>query len=190
MVEAGPRVRSTHTRLTLSVISRTVPADASVVLSALPPEVREGLSSAAPAAWIPAAWDAALARALCGVIGPAGARRVARLAMAESMSGTLLGGLASAALRLFGASPGDLYRWAGRAWAHLCRDSGTMRLESRAEGQAVVVLSGLPGELAVPEYLDAIAAGLEAILDVCEVRGDVEVGPAPDGARFVARWGG
>jgi hypothetical protein len=188
MVDAGPRVRASHTRLTLSVLSREAPSDARAVLSVLRPEVREGLSAAVPAGWIPAAWDVAVACALRGAVGQAGAQRIARLAMVENMTGTLLGGLASAALHLFGTSPGALYGWAGRAWSHLCRDFGEMRLESRREGEAVVVLSGLPGEAVVPEYLDVIAAGLEAILDVCKVRGEVRADRVPGGGRFVARW--
>jgi hypothetical protein len=159
-------------------------------MAALPPEVREGLSAPEPVEWIPAEWDIAVVRALRTALGPAASHRIVRVAMGENMSGTLLGSLASTTLRLFGASPGAFFAWAGRAWAHLCRDNGTIRLVSRADDEAVVILSGMPERLASPEYLEAIGACLEALFDHCGVRGEVRVSPTADGARYDARWSG
>lgn len=186
---SGPpaRLRAAHTQTTLQVLQLLQPERRPLVLERLDPEVRQGL--AAPTSdWIPAAWDVALVRAEVDVLGRDAMRRVARTTMVDSLSGPQLGALLAGALRLFGATPSGLYRWAGRAWGHVTDGCGTLRLD-RADGdEAWLVLEEMPAELADPDYLEAIAATLEAIFDVCRLEGDVSVVPRPDGGRFHARW--
>jgi hypothetical protein len=113
---------------------------------------------------------------------------VMRTALVDALGGPQLGGLLGTALRLFGATPAGLYRWAGRAWSHIMEGCGELRLD-RVEGQeAWLLLEGMPAELAEPDYLEAVAAALESVLDVCRVEGDASVVPRPDGGRFHVRW--
>jgi hypothetical protein len=164
------------------------PASAATILASLPTPVREGLSGATGVDFLPAAWDVALVRAIESQVDAPTARRIYRTTMVDALGGPLLGGLVRGALQVFGASPGGLYRWAGRGWGHVCQGCGTLRLEEVGERSAVLVLDGMPPELAVPPYLAAVGATLEAVLDVCGVPGAVETTPREGGARFLARW--
>lgn len=182
------RVRAVHSQGTLHVLQLLEPGRLPEVLARLAPEVREALTAGPATGRTPAAWDVALVRAEVEVLGRDAMRRVARAAMVDALSGPQLGALLTGALRLFGATPAGLYRWAGRAWGHVTEGCGELKLD-RTEGcEAWLVIERMPAELADPEWLEAIAATLEAIFDVCRVAGDVSVVPRPDGGRFHARW--
>jgi len=53
-----------------------------------------------------------------------------------------------------------------------------------ATGSVTLRLEGLPAEIDVPDYLEAVAGGLEGLLDVCGVEGAATVERRPDGAWF------
>lgn len=186
----GPpgRVRAAHSRGTLHVLQLLEPDRLPAVLARLAPEVREALQGAPSTSRTPAAWDVALVRAEVEVLGRDAMRRVARATMVDALSGPQLGALLAGALRLFGATPAGLFRWAGRAWGHVTEGCGELKLD-RAEGsEAWLVIDRMPAELADPEWLEAIAGTMEAVFDVCRVAGDVSVVPRADGGRFHARW--
>ena len=186
----GPpgRVRAAHSQGTLHVLQLLEPERLPAVLARLDPEIRETLLSAPPTDRIPAAWNVALVRAEVELLGREGMRRVARTTMVDALSGPQLGALMTGALRLFGATPPGLYRWAGRAWGHVTEGCGDLKLD-RTEGcEAWLVIDRMPAALADPDWLEAIAATMESVLDVCRVEGDVSVVPRADGGRFHARW--
>jgi len=187
-VTATPRVRASHCKGTLRAIQAVAPAATARILAALAPQVREGLAGATGVDFLPARWDVELVRAIESVVEPSVARRIYRTTMVDALGGPLLGGLVSGALKLFGASPGGLYRWAGRAWGHVCQGCGAMRLVEVGERSAVLVLDGMPPELAEPAYVRAVGATLESVLDVCGVDGTVETTPGAGGGRFLVRW--
>jgi hypothetical protein len=187
-VTPSPRIRASHSKGTLRALQAVAPGAAGRVLAALPQPVREGLAGATGVDFLPARWDVELVRAIESVVEPAVARRIYRTTMVDALGGPLLGGLVSGALKLFGASPGGLYRWAGRAWGHLCQGSGELRLLEVGERSAVLVLDGMPPELAEPAYVHAVGATLESVLDVCGVTGTVETTPHAAGGRFLVRW--
>jgi hypothetical protein len=189
-MSSGPpaRLRATHTQGTVHTLQALDPGRLPAVLARLDPAVRRGILEAPASDRIPAEWDVALVRAELEVLGRDGMRRVARAALVDALGGPQLGALLTAALRLFGATPAGLYRWAGRAWSHIMEGCGELRLD-RVEGQeAWLLLEGMPAELAEPDYLEAVAAALESVLDVCRVEGDASVVPRPDGGRFHVRW--
>jgi hypothetical protein len=186
--ERPARVRATHSQGTVHVLQALEPQLLPAVLARLEPAVRRGLLEAQASERIPAAWDVALVRAEVEVLGREGMRRVARATMVDALGGPQLGGLVSAALRLFGATPPGLFRWAGRAWGHVTEGCGELRLERAEASEAWLILEGMPGELADREYLEAVAGTLEAPFDVCRMDGEVSVVPRPSGGRFHARW--
>lgn len=189
-MSSGPSasVRATHSQGTLHTIQALQPGQLPSVLARLDPAVRRGILEAPSSGWIPAEWDVALVHAELEVLGRDGMRRVARAALVDALGGPQLGALVSTALRLFGATPAGLYRWAGRAWAHVVEGGGALRLDRTEGNEAWLALEGMPAELADPEYLEAVAGALESVLDVCWVEGDVSVVPRTDGGRFHARW--
>lgn len=186
-----PRVRAAHTQGTFHVLLLLEPERLPAVLEhldRLDPTLRPEVEAAEPTSRIPAEWDVMVVRTLAQVLGREAMRRVARTTMVDALSGPQLGALLTGALRLFGATPAGLYRWAGRAWGHVTEGCGTLKLD-RAEGQeAWLLIDGMPPSLADPDYLEAVAGTLEAIFDVCQVDGDVSVVPRADGGRFHAVW--
>jgi hypothetical protein len=181
-------VKASHTLATFRTLTALVPGRVAEIEAALPREVRDGLAAASGVDLLPAAWDVAVVRAIDEVLGRDGMRRVARATMVESLSGPLLGNLLSTALRLFGASPGAILGWAGRAFGHVTLDCGTLRLTGADEASARLVLEGMEPAIAQPAYVDAIGATMESIFDVCRVTGSVTAEPRPFGARYEARW--
>lgn len=183
------RLRATHSQGTVHMLQALEPARLPAVLARLDPAVRRGILEAPVSDRIPAAWDVALVRAELEVLGRDGMKRVARATMVDALGGPQLGALLTVALRLFGATPPALYRWAGRAWGHITENCGELRLERTEGSEAWLVLEGMPAELADPDYLEAVAGTLEAMPAVCRLAGEVSVTPRPDGGRFHARWG-
>lgn len=183
-----PRLRASHCKGTLRALHAVAPEAAARVLDALPAEVRDGLAAATGLDYVPAAWDVALVAAIEGAMEPPRARRIYRVTMVDNLGGPLLGSLVAGALKLFGASPAGLYRWAGRGHAHVCQGCGSLRLLEVGERSAVLQIASMPPPLVVAPYLQAMGATLEAVLDVCGVEGDVVTTPTHDGARFEARW--
>jgi hypothetical protein len=183
-----PRVRASHCRATLRTLRALVPGAVAPVQARLPEEVRLALASATAVDLVPAAWDVALVQAIAGELGGPATRELARATMLDSLRGPLLGHFAEGAIRLFGASPGRLFGWAGRVWGHVTTGCGALRLEASGEATAVLLLEGMPTALAVPAYLEAVAGTLESIFILCEVAGEVAATHRPDGARFDARW--
>lgn len=188
MNDSLPRLRAGHIKGTLHVLQAVAPDRVHEIVSRLPRDAQVGLASATGVEFLPAEWDVALVRAIDAVLGRTALRRVARLAMTDSLGGPMLGGLASTAIQIFGTSPAGLFRWGGRAWAHVCRECGEIRLEQSDDLSAELVLVEMPARLVVPVYLEAIGATMEAVLDLCRVDGEVTTEPRQDGARFRAGW--
>lgn len=183
-----PLIRASHCKGTLRSLQALAPAEVGPVLLALPRELRDGLAAATGLDLVPAEWDVRLVEAIEARLEAAQARLVYRTTMREALTGSLLGSLVAGGLRVFGGSPAGLYGWAGRAFAHVCRGCGELRLVSAGETTAELALVGMPASLAVPAYLEAIGATMEAVLDVCRVEGAVRTTPEPGGARFRVRW--
>jgi hypothetical protein len=184
-----PLLLASHSQATVRVLAELLPDRAAGVMARLPAEVRDGLAAAARTDLVPVEWDVALVRAMVRELGDLEMRRVARETMLDGLRGTRLGGLLSAALKLFGASPAALLGWGGKAWAHVTRRCGTLRLVSSSEGEAELALEGAPAEVAGSvDYLAAIGATIEAVLVVCGVEGAVTARGAPGGGRFAVRW--
>jgi hypothetical protein len=187
-IGVGPVVRASHCLATLRTLHAMEPMAEERILAHLPETVRRGLAMATTVDRVPATWDVALVEAIALELGPTSTRSLARATMLDSLRGPLLGTFLTGALRLFGASPGKLFGWAGRIWSHVTTGCGTMRLESAGDSVATLLLEGVPSEVATPVYLDAVAGTLEAVFVVCEVDGKVDMEPEPGGARFLARW--
>jgi hypothetical protein len=184
----GPVVRASHCLATLRTLHALEPMAEGRILAHLPEAVRRGLAAATTVDRLPARWDVALVEAIELELGPTSTRSLARATMLDGLRGPLLGSFLTGALRVFGASPGKLFGWAGRIWSHVTTGCGAMRLESGGDSEATLLLEGVPFEIARPVYLDAVAGTLEAVFVVCEVDGTVDMEPEPGGARFLARW--
>lgn len=183
-----PTVRASHCQATLRTLRAVAPEVVGRVEGCLPEEARQALASATTVDLVPAAWDVALVQAITAELGGPATRALARATMLDSLTGPLLGRFLEGALNLFGRSPGRILGWAGMAWGHVTSGCGTLRLAAATEGTAVLILEGMPGALAVPAYLDAVAGTLESIFVVCEVSGEVAVEHRSDGARYDGRW--
>jgi hypothetical protein len=170
-----PEIAVQHSLSSLDVLAERHPASLPRVRARLKPEVRAALEGAVRSDFLPASVDVALAAAIVAELGLADARRVAREVLRRSFTGTLLGTLLSSAQVLFGPTPSSILRWAGRGWSRVCRDCGEMRFAGSAEDVLTLELDGVPAVMDVPDYLEAVAGGLEGLLEVLGVEGDATV---------------
>jgi hypothetical protein len=183
-----PEIAALHTRTTLEVLGSLLPGAAEQVRARLQPEVRQALDGATRLDYLPALVDLEVATAIHAVAGADALRRVARETLRRSLTGSLLGALTQSATALFGLTPPGLLRFGARGYARVCRDCGELKVAATSDGLVELALTGLPDGLQVPLYLDAMAGGFEALLDVCEVDGRVRVEARPAGARFLLEW--
>lgn len=185
---AAPRIRASHCLATQRTLRARDPAALARALASLPDEVGRALAGASPLELLPATFDVALVEAIARELGATSTRALARATMLDSLRGPLLGTFLTGALRLFGKSPERLFGWAGRIWGFVTLECGVMRLEASGPLEATLLLEAVPIEVARPAYLDAVAGTLEAVFEVCEVEGAVNLALQPGGARFQARW--
>lgn len=183
-----PEIAAAHTRSELEVLGELSPGADARVRARLRPDLREALDAAARSDFLPALVHLDVALAIHAEVGPEAARQVARGTLLRSMSGTMLGGLVRSASALFGLTPPGLLRWVGRGYGRICRDCGELAVSDSEEGLVRLSLTGLPSGMEAPSYLHSMAGALEAILDVCQVAGSVQVEPRPGGAAFDLRW--
>jgi len=185
---AGSSVRASHCHATLRTLRTLDPGALERVQARLPGEILRAITSATSVDLVPARWDLLLVEAIALELGLPATRGLARATMLDSLRGPLLHSFLTAAVGIFGRSPGKLFGWSGRVWGHVTSGAGVLRLEAAADDQALLLLEGMPADLAVPVYLEAVAGTLESLFDVCQVTGTVAVTPGPDGARFEASW--
>ena len=188
MPDRHPEIAAQHSQASLQVLVELFPGAEARVRARLSPEVREALEAAVRSDYLPARVDVALAAAIVAELGLPAARRVARAVLHRNFTGSLLGALVSSAKALFGPTPAGVLRWAGRGWSRVCRDCGELHFLGSAEGAVTLRLEALPAELDVPDYLEAVAGGLEGLLDVCGVEGSASVSREPQGVRFELRY--
>ena len=162
------------------------------VRGAVDPGVLEAITRASRIAWLPLLHDIELTNAAGEVLGQQGRFDWARESMLVSLRTPLLEPIWRAAFRVFGMSPGALFRAVPSGWKAVYRNVGSVThraLPSAAE----LVVRDLPEELVGETgYLDAMCGTFTALLDIAEVPGVVEVTRRDARRRTVeyqVRWG-
>lgn len=153
----------------------------------------EEIESVSKVAWLPVALDIHLNHAIEEICGPGSNRARSRASTHESLSGGLLGPLVEGVRRVFGLNPSSVMKVLPRGWGALYRNCGVAKVVKLDDKRAAVDFRELP-PLVVNDaiYLDSVAGGFHALLDICAVEGDVTVeDPNSDAGtvRFLFVWG-
>ncbi len=176
----------------LAAVERLGPEASGEIRDGVEPRVLEAIEQANKSAWLPLEHDVELSRNVQRVIGPQ--RRVdwARASMLLALRTSLLEPLWKAAFRVFGVSPGALFRAVPPGWKAVYRNVGGAEHQSKPSA-AVLVFSGVPDVLLDNEdYLRGMCGTFSALLDIAEASGTVEILNIDSRARLVeyeARWG-
>ncbi len=154
--------------------------------------VVQSIERAGRISWLPLQLDLELAAAVDNVVGRSERVEWARTSMLRSLRTPLLEPLWRAAFRVFGMSPGALYRAVPPGWGAVYRNVGSVAHTSRPCA-AKLVISRLPEVLLADlGYLEGMCGTFTALLEIANVPGTVEVVHVDARRRsieYAARWG-
>ncbi len=154
--------------------------------------VVQSIERAGRIAWLPLQHDLDLAAAVDKVVGRNERVEWARTSMLRSLRTPLLEPLWRAAFRVFGMSPGALFRAVPPGWGAVYRNVGSVEHVSRPCA-AKLIISQLPEVLLADlGYLEGMCGTFTALLEIAGVPGTVEVAHIDARQRTIeysARWG-
>ena len=185
-----PEVRVAQLRADLEVLPEIWPDRAGRIRARLRPETLAAIESATRLDWMPFAADLEVVEAVHAEGGDAATREWSRRALLRTAKAPLLKPLVDGAVRLFGLEPGGVLRFAPRVWGTIFRHCGDMEVAG-GEREARVSLLRLPPPVRHHPFLVSIGGAVEAVGDICRVKGQVTFEPraaASDRADFVMRW--
>ncbi len=174
----------------LEVLPEIWPERAGRIRARLRPETLAAIESATRLDWMPFAVDLEVVEAVHAEGGDGGVRQWSRQALLRTARAPLLKPLVDGAVRLFGLEPGGVLRFAPKVWVTIFRHCGDMEVAGGA-GEARVSLVRLPPPVRHQPFLTSIAGAVEAVCDICRVRGSVAFeprAPSSDRADFAVRW--
>jgi hypothetical protein len=168
-------MRAAHIKENLAAV-HDLPADqAAAVLAACGPELVRSIEDAARVAWLPVEVDVALTLAVHQATGDAGVRRWSRQTLLKTSQQPLLRTVVEAGVRIFGMTPRGLYRWVPHGWGTIYREGGELTFEARAGDSAVLIHHDIPAPMRSLPYLVGMAGAFEAVLDLAQADGEVEL---------------
>lgn len=173
-------------------LERLGPLVVQQVRDQLDPGVVLSIERASRIAWLPLQHDLALSAAVEQVVGRGEHVEWARTSMLRSLRTPLLEPLWRAAFRVFGMSPGALFRAVPSGWGPVYRNVGSVEHISRRSA-ATLVVSDLPDVLLADlSYLEGMCGTFTALLKIANVPGTVELSdirPRQQTIEYAARWG-
>jgi|GEM_PF-1032701 len=194
--ESLPRIKGAQLQNSLHTARDMAQAEArlAVLEAKLGPDYLAEVASFTRTEWISVEFDIRLSHAVESCLGRGADYERARRSTGRSFESKLLQPFVEGAVRLFGLSPKAMIKLVRRGWTSLYQNCGEADAAFGDDDAptAALTLSRLPDVVyndAV--YLQAIAGGLHAILDVCQVKGTVEVqgkSPARKSATFAFKW--
>jgi hypothetical protein len=181
-------IRAAFMKELARVLRESHPAELAAIEARMPPGTLAAVDGATRVEWLPVSVATCLVDAELPVIGLDAVRRTNREAVLRSTKTSLLGPLVAGAVGLFGLTPSGLVRFVPRAWSAVYRGAGELKLASQRPGEAVILHEDLPSCIASAGYLEAIAAGIEAAVDVCRMEGEARVERRMGRVAYVLRW--
>ncbi len=134
------------------------------------PELIAEIEAASSAEWLPLELDVRISLSVVEVCGFDGAKRWAYDSTLEALGGALLRNLVRPALRLFGAKPQTVLRFAPQVLGSLLSNCGEFSVEYPDQRTSVIVGVDLPQAFSAPTYYaegyGAVFAAACSIVDV------------------------
>jgi hypothetical protein len=191
-VTMGEHVRSRHMKLFLRCVDAQEPASRDALLAAIPKEDVELVHESAAVAWLPTAINARATEVVWSVLDPK-AREMFFLRLGIALlDSSLLNGLVTSAVRIFGVEPGRILRWTPRAWTQLYRDATRIVVYDIEPQSLRIRYESLPCSLARTfGWMESVAVSTGALFNVTGRTGAGAVEEAdPAGRRMVLhfRW--
>jgi hypothetical protein len=187
-----PQIRAALPLESLRVLERLTGDGHARVLGRLQPDTLAHIRGAGRLDWLPLALDLELSATIIEQLGPELDRSRSRACVRSHLDQPLLRPFVYGVETLFGRTPAAMIAAVPRGWPMLYRNAGALRYEVTGALRRVLIYQDMPRSLAEqPSYLDAIAASLESLFDLCGVDGRVTVERVDAAARtadFVCEW--
>lgn len=189
--ELLPLMRASVIQSSLADLDRLGADAAAEIRDGLNPRILEALERANRVAWLPLAHDIDLSSNVARVVGQSRRIEWSRTSTFRSLRTPLLEPLWRAALRVFGVSPGALFRAVPSGWKAVYRNVGVVAHTARPD-TARLLISNVPNVLLdAHSYLEGMCGAFSALLDLAETPGTVELREIDTRRRTVeyeARW--
>ncbi|PRQ05511.1 hypothetical protein [Enhygromyxa salina] len=188
-----PSIRAIQIEHSLRALELVAVGEHERALDRMRPESLARIREARRFEWLPVALDVELTEAVADEFGPAVAAARSRQSLGHSTRTTLLRPFIDGVIKLFGLDPSSMFRQVPLGWNAIYRNAGRMRYEVSAGSDRALIYEEVPVViLGSRVYLDAIAAALHSLFDLCKVDGEIEVAEIdPSRARVELRvtWG-
>lgn len=143
--------------------------------------------------WIPLTVQLEILSALYAEAGPQGYDAFCAAHFASTVEQPLVKSVFEGTLRVFGISPGAVYKMFGKSWAMISSGCGVVSIEGEpSESGTVLRVKELPvAEPQIDLFVRGFRATFQGAIDVVKKRGSVEFRSFDRGAReatYVATW--
>ena len=175
--EKPPLIRAAHVRSNLTRLSVLGSSNAQRIRASLRASSIDQIEHARAVTWFPVSLDLELTEAVGRLCGESALRMWSLDTITRSVEGPLLRPLLDGAVRMFGLNPRPIIGLIPRAWDHLYRNAGGLRVVHHPEdGPSSMTLEYVDVPPIIYEselYLDSVAASFSIVLDLCRAPGDV-----------------
>ncbi len=185
----NPKVLGAFAKTHLQVIDGHGESLAARVRVACDPETLAAIDKCSRISWLPIDHHLSLTETLFAEAGAAQARELCRLSVLASFEQPFMKPLFQGALAVLGKEFPRFARWAPKAWGSIFRHVGDLTWTVRGESEGCLRLTDVePRVLASPAYLEGLAGGFSAMLEVTDCRGEVAVAATDLQVEFSFTW--
>lgn len=185
----SPAIRASYAQENVRALAQLLPPTETAVRTRAAREIAE-VMAAGRLAWLPIELDLAILEAIAAVGGESELRAHARAALLASTETPLLRPIRDGALRLLGARPENIFKWAPNAWGISFRACGVVSWEHLEPEHGVIRVRELPPLLFANRPWALTAAGaFEGGVELGRGRAaQVDVAVAGTELRYDIRW--
>lgn len=186
MPDSAPLMRVSYMRETVAAIG-ALGARADAVRARCSTEIAR-IEGASRLSFLPVTDNLALLKAVEEIGGAAALRAQGRIAFVAAASGPLLRPIRDTALKMLGATPAGIFRWAPQTWKLVFRNTGVLSWQPTSGGGSLI-LEHLPPLLDCTAWAETSAGAFEGGFDLAgNASGTVTIERAPSTFRFRLQW--
>ncbi len=176
MSESEARVRAPLTKAIVDLL-KTQPPSVQAAVRAKAESAIERVELASRVDWIPLSTQLEILSALYAEIGPEGYDAFCAAHFGSTVEQPLVRGVFEGTLRVFGISPGALYKMFGKTWTVIASGCGVISIEGQASPSGTTLhVTELPTkEREIDLFVRGFRATFQGVLDVVKKQGTVSM---------------
>lgn len=176
MPPSEARVRAPLTKAIVDLLKKQ-PKDVYDAVRTRARDAIEHVELASRADWIPLSVQLEILSALQAEVGPKGYEKFCAAHFASTVEQSLVKTVFEGTLRVFGISPGALYKMFGKSWAMISSGCGVVSIEGAVSpaGTTLVVTELPVEEPEIDLFVRGFRATFHGVIDVLNKQGNVEL---------------